>query len=63
MEVRLGKVSQEDMAYMIKLFYDHAYYIAGGEYKGPTCDTAFVIMDELQKQFVYRALYEFGIEE
>ena len=63
MKVRLGKVSQEDMEYMIKLFYDHAYYTAGAEYKGPTCEYADTIMDELQKKFVYRALYEPGIEE
>ena len=63
MKVRLGKVSQEDMEYMIKFYYDQAYYAAGANYEGPTYDTAFVIMDELQKKFVYRALYEGGIEE
>lgn len=63
MEVRLGKVSQEDMEYMIKFYYDQAYYAAGAEYEGPTCDTAFIIMDELQKKFVYRALYELRVEE
>ena len=63
MEGRLGKVSQEDMEYMIKFYYDQAYYAAGAEYEGPTCDTAFIIMDELQKKFIYRALYELRIEE
>ena len=64
MQVRLGKIGQEDMEYMFKLFYDHAHYLVEEtEYKGPECPGAEYHMNQLQARFVGRALYEKGVIE
>jgi hypothetical protein len=64
MQVRLGKIGQEDMEYMFKLFYDHAHYLVEEtEYKGPECPGAEYHMNQLQARFVGRALYEKGVFE
>ena len=64
MKVRLGKVCEEDMDFMFGLFYTHAHYCADKvEYAGPECPNVERAMDDLQARFVYRALYEFEVEE
>lgn len=62
MAVRLGKIDKEAMEYMFKLFYDHAHYLVEEtEYKGPHCPQVERVMDDLQRRFVYRALYELEV--
>lgn len=64
MQVRKGEISQESMEYMFNLFYEHIHYIIENtKYVGPTYETAGRLMDEIQREFVYRALYELRIEE
>lgn len=64
MEVRLGKVDQEDMENFFRFFYEDAHRIYEEcEYKGMHCPEAKATLDELQRQFTYRALYELRIEE
>ena len=59
MRVRLGKICEEDMDFMFKLFYDHAHYVAEQvEYKGQSYPEIEADLDELQVAFVTRALYE-----
>lgn len=59
MRVRLGKVCEEDMDFMFKLFYDHAHFCAELNYKGDTHYAAgLTTLMQLQAQFTYRSLYE-----
>ena len=62
MDVRLGKIDEEAMAIFFKSLYEDAYRLAASEYKGPVYETDS-FLNELQRQFVYRALYELRIEE
>ena len=64
MNMRLGKLDKEAMEYFFNTYYE----VAQRTYEefNPTVEkdvNAEIIMDELQKQFIYRALYEYGIEE
>ena len=59
MKVRLGKVGQEDMEFYFKNLYNDAYRLAEEtEYKGPECPGAAHYMNQLQAEFVGRALYD-----
>ena len=63
MQVRLGKVDKETMEIFFRHFYEDAHKLADPEnYKGAVYEcTKF--LDELQAEFVYRALYELRIME
>ena len=64
MDVRLGELSYADMEKIFKSKYELAHNIYDNFNPTVEKDTnAEIIMDELQKQFIYRALYEYGIEE
>lgn len=62
MDVRLGKIDEEAMVIFFKSLYEDAHRLAAGEYKGAVYVTDS-FLNELQEQFVYRALYELRIEE
>ena len=62
MDVRLGKIDEEAMAIFFKSLYEDAYRLAASEYKGAQYEVES-FLNELQEQFVYRALYELRIEE
>lgn len=63
MQVRLGRVSEENMEHMFNMFYEHAHYLTEEtEYKGAQYEcTRF--LEDIQREFIYRALYELRIEE
>lgn len=63
MEVRLGKINQRDMEQKFKDFYCLAHAYAESEYKGKSYELIELSLDELQRQFIYRALYELRVEE
>ena len=65
MEVRLGNIDPEDMSNNFKLFHLDAQHYADKFYKTdqPVNYVIGEFMDELQKQFIYRALYELRCEE
>ena len=64
MRVRSGLVAEELMYAYFKANYESAlYWGQNAPYQGPCYEQAAEIMDELQRQFVYRALYELVIEE
>lgn len=63
MEVRLGKINQRDMEQKFKEFYCLAHAYAESEYKGKSYEFIELSLDELQRQFIYRALYEMRVEE
>ena len=64
MDVRLGKIDEEAMVIFFKSLYEDAHRLAAPEnYKGKSYEIIEYALDELQKQFVYRALYEMRVEE
>lgn len=63
MDVRLGKVDKEYMEIFFKALYEDAHRLADSVYKGKVCELAGFMMEHIQAQFVYRALYEMKIEE
>lgn len=63
MQVRLGKIDEEAMVIFFKSFYENAHQLAKSEYKGKSYEIIELSLDELQRQFVYTALYEMRIEE
>lgn len=59
MEVRLGRIDKEAMEIYFKSFYNDAYRIVNDvEYKGPECPGVEYYMNQLQAEFVGRALYD-----
>lgn len=63
MQVRLGRVDEEAMEIFFKSLYEDAHRLAAPEnYKGAVYECTHFI-DELQRQFIYRALYEMRVEE
>lgn len=63
MEVRLGKVDEETMENFFNKFYNEAHELAKPEnYKGPEYPIIYMVMDNLKQRFVFRALYEHGVD-
>lgn len=56
MRVREGNVSEEDMDYMFKMFYEHCHYMNKFQYKGPEYPKIEHFMNHMTARFVYRAL-------
>lgn len=64
MQVRLGEIDEEAMVIFFKSLYEDAHRLAKPEnYKGPNYPDIDRAMDDIQAQFIYRALYELRIEE
>lgn len=62
MDVRLGKVDQTSMEIFFHSLYEDAHKLAENAYSVESQERlADVVMDSLQARFVYRALYEKGI--
>jgi predicted nucleotidyltransferase len=64
MKVRYGNMSETEMDTLFKALYDEVHWLVENRpYTGVSFpETCSLMLDELQKQFVYRALYEGGIE-
>lgn len=63
MQVRLGKLDEEAMEIFFRSLYEDAHRLAESEYKGKSYELIDIVLDELQRQFTYRALYEMRVEE
>ena len=64
MKVRLGQVSEEDMDFLFKHFYDYAHWLQDNRaYIYASHPEVIADLRELQADFVYRSLYELRCEE
>ena len=63
MRVRNGEICEVDMEFMFYLFHEHIHYCVDNiEYKGKSNELIVLFLEEIQKEFVYRALYDFGVD-
>lgn len=65
MQVRYGNMSETEMDTLFKALYEEAHWLVENRpYTGISFpESCSLMLDEFQRQFVYRALYEGGIEE
>lgn len=65
MQVRYGNMSETEMDTLFKALYEEAHWLVENQpYTGVSFpESCSLMLDELQRQFVYRALYELVIEE
>ena len=65
MQVRYGNMSETEMDTLFKALYEEAHWLVENQpYTGVSFpESCNLMLDELQRQFVYRALYELVIEE